>query len=172
MADTIENKALSPRQPFNGQRVRRIPGRFKLSTWNVRSIFESGKTHNVIKKMKRLGVHIMGLSETQWPGSGQCNIQNHTIYYSEDNDPEHRNGVGIIVNQGIKTAVRQTERNILHNKKTKTRILRTRNAQRQLPTPSTHSAGQDGQQKRARQKKTLVSTQPAPMVRPNIYTTV
>lgn len=97
---------LSPRQPLNGQRVRRIPGWFKIATWNVRSIYESGKTHNVIKEMKRLHVQIMGLSETRWPDAGECTIQDHWVYYSGNNDPDHRNGVGIIINKNIKSALK------------------------------------------------------------------
>lgn len=105
MAITME-MALSPRQPFNGQRVRRIPGCFNVSTWNVQSMYEGGKTHNIIREMTRLNVQIMGISETWWPNTGQLTIQNHEVYYSGNNDPKHRNGVGIIVTQEIKKCVK------------------------------------------------------------------
>lgn len=38
--------------------------------------------------------------------SEQSTIRNHTLYYSGNNVPGHRNGVGISVNQKIKTAVK------------------------------------------------------------------
>lgn len=61
---------------------------------------EDGKSHNVIEEMKRLEVKIMGVSEMRWKGKGQSTIEEHTIYYSGNND-HHKNGVGIIVTNEI-----------------------------------------------------------------------
>ncbi|XP_023211886.1 craniofacial development protein 2-like, partial [Centruroides sculpturatus] len=83
--------ALSPRQTFNGQRVLRISGQNKkLATWNVRSMFESGKLDNTVKEMERLKIDILGISEVRWPGNNSIN---------------HNHGVGVICNENTSKAV-------------------------------------------------------------------
>lgn len=61
------------RRPLNGAGVLRIsrsarikfdPSRtHKIGTWKIRSMYESGKIHNVLKEMKRLQISILGISE-------------------------------------------------------------------------------------------------------------
>ncbi|XP_055380706.1 uncharacterized protein LOC129611541 [Condylostylus longicornis] len=68
-------------------RVLRIPGgktqrKLKIGTWNVRSIYESGKLANTIQEMKRLHIDILGVCETWWPDSGKCKTNGATMYYS------------------------------------------------------------------------------------------
>lgn len=58
------------RCPLNGTGMRRISVLarrkvLKIGTWNVRSLLTSGKLANVILEMKRLNIHILGLSETK-----------------------------------------------------------------------------------------------------------
>ena len=106
--------ALSPRQTLDGQRVLRIPGRnfiktmncdYNIATWNIRTLYEQGKLANACQEMSRLNIHILGLSETRWPGSGTIKSNNKVFYYSGNNDPEHRNGVGVLLNANIDAAV-------------------------------------------------------------------
>ena len=42
----------------------------KIGTWNVRTLNQDGKLENVIMKMKRLKLDILGLSEVRWTNSG------------------------------------------------------------------------------------------------------
>ena len=100
-----QNTALSPRQPFDGQRMRRIPGCFEIGTWNVQSLYTGGKIQNVVKEMIRLDVKIMGISETHWPSTGSCQIQEHMVYYSGNENPTHRKGVGIMATKEIKNFI-------------------------------------------------------------------
>jgi len=51
-------------------------------------MYESGKSHNVVAEMKRLGIYILGVSETHWPGNGQCKVEDHAIYYSINTEME------------------------------------------------------------------------------------
>lgn len=89
----------------------------KIGTWNVKSLYESGKTHNAIKEMRRLQVDILGICEMRWPGSGERNMEHHKIYYTGNTGKRHENGVGIIVNNNIQSAVigciRQSDRIIM-----------------------------------------------------------
>lgn len=99
MANQPTRMAPSSRHPFNGTGVLRISGEpIRLGTWNVRTLYEAGKLRNVIEEMKRLNVHIMGLSKIRWPGSGELQINDMTFYYSGTANNAHRHGVGILVN--------------------------------------------------------------------------
>lgn len=106
MAKQICTKALSPRQALDGQRVRRIPGlAMKVATWNVRSLFVSGKLDNLVLEMERLKINMLGVSDVQWTGSGKCPTKNGTMYFSGNNNPNHRYGVAIIVDKVIDKSV-------------------------------------------------------------------
>lgn len=106
MAGKTEKMALSPGQTFTGQRVRRISRpALKICTWNVRSMFEAGKIHNTIKEMNRLRVDVMGISEMRWPGGGECQMEDHIVYYAGNEDRNHRQGVGFIVKRELKPSI-------------------------------------------------------------------
>lgn len=102
MAKSNKEMGLSPRQTLNGQRLLRIPGwPIRICTWNVRTMYEAGKIYNAIREMDRLSIDIMGISEMRWTDSGQCIINDHQIYYSGNNEGEHRDGVGIILSEHL-----------------------------------------------------------------------
>lgn len=98
---------LSLRQLFSGQGVLRISGPVmkRIGTWNVRSLFQSGKTHNAIREMERLKIDILGVSEMRWPNVGKCQVNGYYVYYSGNDDPQHLNGVGVIVHPDANKAV-------------------------------------------------------------------
>lgn len=52
-----------------------------------------------------MNVEILGISDVQWPDSGECSVDDYHIYYSGGNDPHHRYGVGIIVSKEINQTV-------------------------------------------------------------------
>ena len=114
MAENHETMALSPGHPLNGERVLRISRsanilkvntQKRIGTWNVQSMFQTGKVANTIKEMRRLKVDILGVSEMRWPGSGECEVDEHKIYYAGENSVQHRNGVAILVTKEINRAV-------------------------------------------------------------------
>ena len=45
--------------------------RWKIVSWNIRSLFKPGKLANVLKEMARLELDVMGVSETFWKDSGE-----------------------------------------------------------------------------------------------------
>lgn len=107
MAENRKIMALSPRQAVSGQRVRRISGSARrICTWNVRSMFQESKIHNTIQEMKRLKIDVMGISEMRWRGKeGKCCVSEHTVYYTGNKDPQHRNGVEVILSKEAAGAV-------------------------------------------------------------------
>ena len=75
----------------------------KISTWNVRSLYQKGKLENVKLEMERLKVQILGISETRWTKSGSVKTEDYTMYYSGGDDHEH--GVGILLNKTVANSV-------------------------------------------------------------------
>lgn len=108
MARNINKTAPSPGQPLNGQGVLRIPrlkivkSKLRICTWDVITLFQAGKLDNLVQEMKRMNIYIRGISEHRWPGYGSCRQENGTLYYagSDNNDQNHRGGVGIFVSSG------------------------------------------------------------------------
>lgn len=112
MAENNIPMAVSPGHPLSGETVLRISpsadqgkrlsihkNEIRVATWNVRSLFQAGKLNNVTQEMKRLNINILGLSEVRWPGSGSCAAEGGTFYYSGNDDRDHYNGVGIILDK-------------------------------------------------------------------------
>ena len=44
------------------------------------------------------------MSEVRWPGTGQIDIDDYIMYYTGNNDPQHYNGVAIIMDPKSKRA--------------------------------------------------------------------
>ncbi|XKL62894.1 hypothetical protein PGB90_002727 [Kerria lacca] len=68
----------------------------KTGTWNVRTLYEGGKTHNLIHEMKRFGIHIVDVSETHWLRFERFEIKDYTIYFSGAEDKLRQKGVAIV----------------------------------------------------------------------------
>ena len=57
-----------------------------------------GKLEEVKQEMTRVNADILGISEIKWTGMGECNSDDHYIYYCGQ-ESLRRNGVAIIVNK-------------------------------------------------------------------------
>uniref|UniRef100_A0A8D8WNS4 Craniofacial development protein 2 n=2 Tax=Cacopsylla melanoneura TaxID=428564 RepID=A0A8D8WNS4_9HEMI len=71
-------------------------------------MIELGKSHSIIQQMERLGVKILGISESHWKGSGKKLIQDTTFYYSgsPESDGVNYHGVAIAVDKTINNNVK------------------------------------------------------------------
>ena len=63
-----------------------------------------GKLEVVKQEMARVNVDILGITELKWTGMGEFNSDDHYIYYCGQ-ESLRRNGVAIIVNKRVQTAV-------------------------------------------------------------------
>uniref|UniRef100_A0A8D8VHS4 Craniofacial development protein 2 n=2 Tax=Cacopsylla melanoneura TaxID=428564 RepID=A0A8D8VHS4_9HEMI len=79
--------------------------KIRIATWNVTTLNQAGKVHNVIQEMTRMGIDILGICEMRWPGTGSINIQEHQIYYSGTDNDRHEKGVGVIVTKNMARCV-------------------------------------------------------------------
>ena len=51
-----------------------------MGTWNVRYM-NQGKLEVVKQEMARVNIEILGISELKWTEMGECNSNDHFIYY-------------------------------------------------------------------------------------------
>ena len=63
-----------------------------------------GKLEVVKQEMARVNVDILGISELKWTEMGEFNSDDHYIYYCGQ-ESLRRNGVAIMVNKRVQTAV-------------------------------------------------------------------
>ena len=64
----------------DGSKVRFCKEQYCIGTWNVRSM-NQGKLDMVKQEMARVNTDILGISELRWDGMGECNSDDHYIYY-------------------------------------------------------------------------------------------
>src|SRR5215469_2885576 len=56
--------------------------RYKIATWNVRTLNRGGKLENLKAEMQKNDVSILGVSEVRWKGQGEIRSGDYTVYYS------------------------------------------------------------------------------------------
>lgn len=77
-----------------------------IGTWNVRTMFQTGKTAQVEREMLLYRISILGISECRWTGNGCVTTSlGNTIVYSRRNDNDHREGVAIMMSKEAKKSV-------------------------------------------------------------------
>ncbi|PFX25640.1 LINE-1 retrotransposable element ORF2 protein [Stylophora pistillata] len=76
----------------------------RIGTWNVRSMYQTGKTSSIAEEMRNYNLEILGLSE-----AGKCKLSTgETVLYSGHEDPSapHTEGVALIISkQAIRTPI-------------------------------------------------------------------
>ena len=71
----------------------------RIGTWNIRTLYEAGKSAHVRQEMRRYNLKLLGLCETRWTGTGRTGLASgDTIIYSgqEEGQP-HTNGVLLLM---------------------------------------------------------------------------
>ena len=74
----------------------------RFGTWNVRTMYESGKATQVAREMDRYNLKILGISESRWNSSDMTTLATgHRIIYSGHTleDDEHTEGVAIMMTE-------------------------------------------------------------------------
>ncbi len=72
----------------------------KVACWNVRTMYECGKTSQVINEMQNYNINILGISECRWTQSGKItHSSGYTICYSGRTDDKHYGGVALILDK-------------------------------------------------------------------------
>ena len=92
----------------------------RVGAWNVRTMYETGKTAQVFKEMERYRLNILGLSEIRWTGSEKITLGTGAMLcHSGRSDGQHHEGVGIAMD-------RQSAKALLEWEPVSSRIVRAR----------------------------------------------
>ncbi|VDP49515.1 unnamed protein product [Schistosoma margrebowiei] len=79
-----------------------------IGTWNVRTIWETGKTSQIAMEVRRYNSAVLGISETHWIQAGQKRLATgEMLLYSdheEDNAP-HTQGVALMLSKVARNAL-------------------------------------------------------------------
>ena len=68
----------------------------------MRTMYETGKLAHVTEEMRRYNLHILGISESRWKGSGRYRTNTgETVLYSGRDDDQHHEGVAVILREGM-----------------------------------------------------------------------
>jgi len=74
----------------------------RIGFWNVRALYQTGKLAQVTVEMRRYCLHILGVRESRWTGSGRVKTSTgETVLYAGRDDNQHHEGVVIILKKGL-----------------------------------------------------------------------
>ena len=80
----------------------------KIATWNIRTMYEAGRSVQVAKEMKQYNICFLGLSEIRWLQQGQIRLTTgETLLYSghtAEGTP-HTEGVGLMLSPEAQRAL-------------------------------------------------------------------
>ncbi len=102
--ESVDSDNMTPEweTAFGPRRLRILSTKFtlKMGTWNVRTLYQAGKSINVANEMARYKLDILGLTEVRWDNFGECCLQTgHKLLYSghKTQAPLHTQGVGLLL---------------------------------------------------------------------------
>ncbi|XP_073670211.1 uncharacterized protein [Paramisgurnus dabryanus] len=100
----------------------------RIGFWNVRTMYDTGKLAQVISEMRCYNLHILGVSESRWTGSGRLRTSTgETVLYSGRDDNQHFEGVAIILKKGL-------EKSMIEWKPVNNRLIKIRLKGKQINT--------------------------------------
>ena len=105
MTPSGENQNLEATQPTSIISTRTTAA---IGTWNVRTMYETGKAAQVAAEMKNYKLTILGISEARWIGSGQRRLDSgEMLLFSghEEDDAPHTQGVALMLSKTAQGAL-------------------------------------------------------------------
>ena len=70
--------------------------KIRVGAWNVRTMYETGKSAQVIREMQRYNLDILGVSECRWTGNGRQVARDGTVILYSGHKDNHTHGVAVI----------------------------------------------------------------------------
>ena len=71
----------------------------RIGAWNVRTMYETTKTAQVLNEMKRYHLDILGISESRWTGSGRQVLHDGSVILHSGHENTHTHGVAILISK-------------------------------------------------------------------------
>ena len=77
-----------------------------IGTWNVRTMFQSGKAAQIAAEMQKYNIALLGISESRWAQSRQKRlISREMILFSDHEDAPHTEGVALMLSRSAQKAL-------------------------------------------------------------------
>jgi len=74
----------------------------RIGFWNMSKMYETRNLAQVTAEMRRYNLHILGIRESRWTGSGRYRTNTgETVLYSGRDEDQHHEGVTIILRKGM-----------------------------------------------------------------------
>ena len=83
-----------------------------IGTWNVRTMYQAGKTFQIAQEMRNYNLALLGISEARWTQSGQKILMSgELLLYSghEDEGAPHTQGVALMLSRPAQRALIEWE---------------------------------------------------------------
>ena len=81
--DNVMTVGESPREAHTLRMFLSHPKKVRFGCWNVKTLYQLGKTAQMCREMDNYGISVLGVSECRWTGIGKVIIQTgHVIIYS------------------------------------------------------------------------------------------
>ena len=84
----------------------------RIGTWNVRTMYETGRAAQIANEMRKYKLEVLGISESRWNGSGMTRLATkETIIYSGHTaeDAPHTEGVAIMLSESAAKSMMEWE---------------------------------------------------------------
>ncbi len=75
--------------------------KMRIATWNIRTMYKTGKKENMENEMGRFNVNALGLSEVRWPGVGCVEARTGGSFIYSGGQTAER-GVGVMLDKMMK----------------------------------------------------------------------
>ena len=90
----------SPREPLRRMESMPKPKELlKVGTWNVRTLYQTGKARQVTNEMDNYQLDILGVSEARWTGFGNVRTADDKIILYSGSEERHERGVALALNK-------------------------------------------------------------------------
>ncbi|VDO95072.1 unnamed protein product [Schistosoma margrebowiei] len=79
-----------------------------LGTWNVRTMWDTGRAFQIAAEMRRYNLEVLGISETHWTQVGQQRLTSgELLLYSghEEENAPHTQGVALMLSKQAQNAL-------------------------------------------------------------------
>ena len=67
------------------------------------TLLKPGKLRELTDEIAKTQIEILALQEVRWPGKGQINTRDHTLYYSGTKEKTEQAGTGFLLKKKAKT---------------------------------------------------------------------
>ena len=79
----------------------------RIGTWNVQTIYQTGKLHAVEGEFEKNGLAILGITEVRWNGTGKRRLRNGKLllYSGREEGEAHQSGVALMLSRQARSSL-------------------------------------------------------------------